>query len=154
MSATLTAIRGSRLKLREGFRTVLILWHGAFDDDPRERQRWLAGQVPSSAANVAAVHLFGTDLLTVRIDLHARSSRGFAEAEFGAGLRADRSEFTADFRQATGSRVRRCCSVRGTAANFCTLFHVRNTSWEKSTASGTDGVDGVAQCSPLPLLLG
>ena len=52
MSATLTAIRGSRLKLREGFRTVLILWHGAFDDDPRERQRWLAGQVPSSAANV------------------------------------------------------------------------------------------------------
>ena len=30
MSATLTAIRGSRLKLREWFRTVLILWHGAF----------------------------------------------------------------------------------------------------------------------------
>src|SRR5207302_6744027 len=71
MSATLTAIRGLRLKLREGFRTVLILWYGAFDDDPRERQRWLAGQVPSSAANVAAVRLFGTNLLTVRIDLHA-----------------------------------------------------------------------------------
>jgi hypothetical protein len=32
-------------------------------------QRWLAGQLPSSAANAAAVRLFGTDVLTVRIDL-------------------------------------------------------------------------------------
>ena len=39
------------------------------DDDPRARQRWLTGQLPSSAANAAAVRLFGTDLLTVRIDL-------------------------------------------------------------------------------------
>jgi len=60
-----------RLKLREGFRarwhtgTAHLLW----DDDPRERQRWLAGQVPGSRANAAAVRLFGTDLLTVRIDL-------------------------------------------------------------------------------------
>jgi deazaflavin-dependent oxidoreductase (nitroreductase family) len=60
-----------RLKLREGFRarwhtgTAHLLW----DDDPRERQRWLAGQVTSSRANAVAVRLFGTELLTVRIDL-------------------------------------------------------------------------------------
>jgi deazaflavin-dependent oxidoreductase (nitroreductase family) len=60
-----------RLKLREGLRarwhtgTAHLLW----DDDPRERQRWLAGQVPGSSRNAAAVRLFGTDLLTVRIDL-------------------------------------------------------------------------------------
>jgi deazaflavin-dependent oxidoreductase (nitroreductase family) len=60
-----------RLKLREGFRarwhtgTAHLLW----EDDPRERQRWLAGQLPSSKSNAAAVRLFGTELLTVRIDL-------------------------------------------------------------------------------------
>ena len=59
-----------RLKLREGFSarwhtgTAHLLWN----DDPRERQRWLAGQVPGSSRNAAAVRLFGTDLLTVRID--------------------------------------------------------------------------------------
>ena len=31
--------------------------------------RWLAGQVTGSRANAAVVRLFGTDLLTVRIDL-------------------------------------------------------------------------------------
>ena len=60
-----------RLKLREGFRAR---WHTGTaqvlpDDDPRERQRWLAGRRPSTAVNTAAVRLFGTDLLTVRIDL-------------------------------------------------------------------------------------
>ena len=60
-----------RLKLREGFRAR---WHSGTahvlpDDDPRARQRWLAGQLPSSRANAAAVRLFGTELLTVRIDL-------------------------------------------------------------------------------------
>jgi len=60
-----------RLKLLEGFRarwqsgTAHLLW----DDDPCERQRWLAGQLPSSKSNAAAVRLFGTELLTVRIDL-------------------------------------------------------------------------------------
>ena len=60
-----------RLKLSEGFRarwhtgTAHLLW----DDDPRERQRWLAGQVTGSIANSVAVRLFGTELLTVRIDL-------------------------------------------------------------------------------------
>ena len=60
-----------RLKLRDGLR---IRWytgtaHLLPDDDPRERQRWLAGQVRGSASNAAAVRLFGTQLLTVRIDL-------------------------------------------------------------------------------------
>ncbi len=60
-----------RLKLHEGFRAR---WHTGTahvlsDDDPRKRQKWLAGQLPSSVANAAAVRLFGTDLLTVRIDL-------------------------------------------------------------------------------------
>jgi deazaflavin-dependent oxidoreductase (nitroreductase family) len=60
-----------RVKLREGFQTP---WHTGTahllpDDDPRERQRWLAQQHPGSASNAAAVRLFGTQLLTVRIDL-------------------------------------------------------------------------------------
>jgi len=45
-----------RLKLREGFR---FRWHVGTahllpDDDPRERQRWLASQLPSSAGNARA----------------------------------------------------------------------------------------------------
>ncbi len=60
-----------RVKLRAGLRTH---WHTGTasllpDDDPRERQRWLSRQLPSSATNAAAVRLFGTELLTVRIDL-------------------------------------------------------------------------------------
>src|SRR5437879_966184 len=60
-----------RLKLREGFR---VRWrtgtaHVLSDDDPHERQRWLAIQLPSSAANASVVRLLGTQLLTVRIDL-------------------------------------------------------------------------------------
>ena len=60
-----------RLKLREGLRyrwregTAFLLP----DDNPRERQRWLATQLPSSAGNSRAVRIFGTELLTVRIDL-------------------------------------------------------------------------------------
>lgn len=60
-----------RLKLRKGLR---YNWHEGtahllLDDDPRERQRWLATQLRSSARNARAVRLFGTQLLTVRIDL-------------------------------------------------------------------------------------
>ena len=60
-----------RLKLRDGFGSR---WHAGTahvlpDDDPRERQRWLKTQLPSSASNAAAVRFFGTQLLTVRIDL-------------------------------------------------------------------------------------
>ena len=60
-----------RLKLREGLRAR---WHTGTahllpDDNPRARQLWLTSQVPGSARNAAAVRLFGTQLLTVRIDL-------------------------------------------------------------------------------------
>jgi deazaflavin-dependent oxidoreductase (nitroreductase family) len=60
-----------RLKLREG---LGARWHTGTahvlsDDDPRARQRWLAGHVTGSSANAAAVRLFATELLTVRIDL-------------------------------------------------------------------------------------
>jgi hypothetical protein len=45
-----------RLKLCDGLRTR---WHAGtahllFDDDPRERQRWLASHLPSSGANARA----------------------------------------------------------------------------------------------------
>ncbi len=60
-----------RLKLRDG---LWSRWHAGTahvlsDDDPRERQRWLRTQLPGSASNAAAVRFFGTQLLTVRIDL-------------------------------------------------------------------------------------
>jgi len=60
-----------RLKLRDRFRARWYTGtaHVLSDDDPRERQRWLAQQLPGSASNAAAVRLFGTQLLTVRIDL-------------------------------------------------------------------------------------
>jgi hypothetical protein len=37
--------------------------------DPRERQRWLVDHVIGAASNARAVRLFGTELLTMRIDL-------------------------------------------------------------------------------------
>ena len=60
-----------RLKLREGLK---YHWHTGtahllLEDDPRERQRWLASQLPSSAGNARAVRMFGTQLLSIRIDL-------------------------------------------------------------------------------------
>jgi deazaflavin-dependent oxidoreductase (nitroreductase family) len=60
-----------RLKVREGLR---YRWYRGtanllLEDDPRERQRWLATHLPSSAGNARAVRLFGTQLLIVRIDL-------------------------------------------------------------------------------------
>jgi deazaflavin-dependent oxidoreductase (nitroreductase family) len=60
-----------RLKLRDGMRAR---WHTGTahllpEDDARQRQRWLAKEVPGSASNAAAVRFFGTQLLTVRIDL-------------------------------------------------------------------------------------
>ena len=62
-----------RLKLRDGLRAR---WYTGIanvltEDDPRQRQRWLANQSPGSASNAAAVRFFGTQLLTVRIDLDA-----------------------------------------------------------------------------------
>ena len=60
-----------RVKLRQG---LFGRWHSGTaqvlaTDDPRDRQRWLARELPSSASNARAVRLFGTQLLTVRIDL-------------------------------------------------------------------------------------
>jgi deazaflavin-dependent oxidoreductase (nitroreductase family) len=60
-----------RVRLREG---ILSRWHAGTaylmpEDDPRERQRWLRERLPGSAPNAAAVRLFGTQLLTVRIEL-------------------------------------------------------------------------------------
>jgi len=60
-----------RLKLRKG---LLGRWYTGTanlmpEDDPRERQRWLSRELPSSAANAAAVRLFGTGLLTIRIEI-------------------------------------------------------------------------------------
>ena len=62
-----------RVKVREGLRARWYTGtaHVLPDDDPRERQRWLATQLPKSASNAAAVRFFGTDLTTVRIDLDA-----------------------------------------------------------------------------------
>ena len=62
-----------RLKLREGLR---YRWrtgtaHLLPEDDPRERQRWLVATLPGAGSNAAAVRLFGTQLLTVRIELDA-----------------------------------------------------------------------------------
>jgi deazaflavin-dependent oxidoreductase (nitroreductase family) len=59
-----------RLKLRDGLKAR---WHTGTahllpEDDPRERQSWLASQLPSSTGNARAVRMFGTQLLTVRID--------------------------------------------------------------------------------------
>jgi len=60
-----------RVRVRDGLRSP---WHTGTahvirDDDPRERQRWLATQLPGSKSNSSAVRLFGTDLLSIRIDL-------------------------------------------------------------------------------------
>jgi len=60
-----------RVKLRNGLKNS---WHSGTayllpDDDPRERQRWLASHLPASSGNAAAVRALGTDLLTIRIDL-------------------------------------------------------------------------------------
>lgn len=60
-----------RVKLRDGLRARWYRGtaHLLPDDDPRERQRWLAKQISGSASNAAAVRFFGTQLLSVRIDL-------------------------------------------------------------------------------------
>lgn len=60
-----------RMKLRDGLRARWYTGTAQLlpDDDPRERQRWLARQRPSTWMNALAVRGFGTNLLTVRIDL-------------------------------------------------------------------------------------
>jgi deazaflavin-dependent oxidoreductase (nitroreductase family) len=60
-----------RVKTRNGMwaRWFTGTAHILTDDDPHARQRWLKTQLPNSASNSAAVRFFGTQLLTVRIDL-------------------------------------------------------------------------------------
>ncbi len=63
-----------RVRIREGRRQV---WrsgtaHLLPDDDPRARQEWLASTGKGRAGNARAVRAFGTELLTVRIDLDPR----------------------------------------------------------------------------------
>jgi deazaflavin-dependent oxidoreductase (nitroreductase family) len=60
-----------RVKLRNGLHTR---WHTGTahllaDDDPLARQRWLGNHVRGSASNAAAVRFFGTQLLTICVDL-------------------------------------------------------------------------------------
>jgi deazaflavin-dependent oxidoreductase (nitroreductase family) len=60
-----------QVKIREGAR---LRWHSGLahvlaDDDPIKRQQWLTQQIPGSARNAAAVRMFSTELLSVRIDL-------------------------------------------------------------------------------------
>lgn len=63
-----------RVRIRDGRRQV---WrsgtaHLLPDDDPRERQRWLATTGRGRGANARAVRAWSTELLTVRIDLDPR----------------------------------------------------------------------------------
>jgi deazaflavin-dependent oxidoreductase (nitroreductase family) len=60
-----------RVRVREGLRSR---WrtgtaHVLGDDDPRERQRWLARRRPMTRLNSPAVRAMGTELLTVRVEL-------------------------------------------------------------------------------------
>jgi deazaflavin-dependent oxidoreductase (nitroreductase family) len=60
-----------RVKVRDGLRTRWLSGtaHLLPDDDPVERQRWLGARRRGARLNAAAVRRFGTNLLTVRIDL-------------------------------------------------------------------------------------
>lgn len=60
-----------RVKFRRGLfaRWLTGSAHVLLDDDPRERLRWLSPQIPGSSMNVAAIRFFGTQLLTLRVDL-------------------------------------------------------------------------------------
>jgi deazaflavin-dependent oxidoreductase (nitroreductase family) len=62
-----------RLKLRRGWRFVWVTGtaHLLPDDDPYARQRRLSRWHPLRALNLAVVRIMGTNLLTIRIDLHA-----------------------------------------------------------------------------------
>ncbi len=63
-----------RVRIREGRRQVWRTGTATVlpDDDPRERQRWLATTGPGRGGNARAVRAFGSALMTVRIDLDPR----------------------------------------------------------------------------------
>ena len=69
-----------RVAVREGMRVV---WrsgtaHLLPEDDPLERQRWLARVRPGTRTNAAIVRLLGTQLLTVRVDLDELKTTRFS----------------------------------------------------------------------------
>lgn len=65
-----------RVRVRNGLRMKWLTGTAVLlpDDDPRERQRWLARERPGSSSNAAVVRMMGTELLTVRIDLEESQS--------------------------------------------------------------------------------
>jgi deazaflavin-dependent oxidoreductase (nitroreductase family) len=64
-----------RVRLRVGRRWLAGTAHPMPDDDPRERQRSLARKGLGPRITAAAVRVWGTDLLTVRVDLDHSSNR-------------------------------------------------------------------------------
>jgi len=65
-----------RVKLRRGWRFTWVTGtaHLLPGDDPYARQRRLSRWHPLRALNLAVVRIMGTDLLTIRIDLHTSQS--------------------------------------------------------------------------------
>jgi hypothetical protein len=61
-----------RVKLRRGWRFTWVdgTAHLLPDDDPYARQRRISRWHPLRALNLAVVRIMGTNLLTIRIDLH------------------------------------------------------------------------------------
>jgi hypothetical protein len=85
----------------------------AFDDDPRARQKWLATQLSGNAANSAAVRFFGTQLLTVRIDLDNRVKESNPNAR--RGIRMSATEHT--HKKGGRCEVQRAYSVQTSLSN-------------------------------------
>ena len=78
-----------RVKLRQGWRFAWVngTAHLVPDDDPYARQRRLSRWHPLRALNLAVVRIMGTNLLTIRIDLHAGERQNTAPQD--GGRRAD-----------------------------------------------------------------
>ena len=71
-----------RIRLRRGWRFTWVSGtaHILPDDDPYARQRRLSRWHPLRAVNLAIVRIMGTDLLTIRIDLHTGERPGTRHA--------------------------------------------------------------------------
>jgi deazaflavin-dependent oxidoreductase (nitroreductase family) len=78
-----------RLKLRRGWRFAWVegTAHLLPDDDPYARQRRLSRWHPLRAMNLAVVRIMGTNLLTIRIDLHTGEPQNTSPED--SGERAD-----------------------------------------------------------------
>ena len=83
-----------RVKLRQGWRFAWV--HGTAhilpDDDPYARQRQLSRWHPLRAMNLAVVRIMGTNLLTIRIDLHTGEPQNTPSED--NGRRADQPAVT------------------------------------------------------------